>query len=1031
MVRLASGLVVGLLIATSAAAAPQVRVIRTDLEALIRAASTSQVQFAVHIPHAASLSDSGSWSEADGQSIWRYGVRVPTAVSMSFHATGVSLPSGAVLTVRSAKTTTSYTVRDLRRPELWSRVQPGDGLEFTLRVPTTERAAASLRIDSVQAGYRSIGAGVKDHPYYRRLSMKQSTSGSASCVQNYECSVTTANTPPAQATVGLIIGNLYQCSGTLINDVPGDGTAYILTARHCETGQLGGGNPGAASTVLVYWDATTTCGTALGSLYDPGVPMQHGATTVVEQQDAWLIKLNYSPVVTDAQLAGFDASGGTVQGGYTIHHALGYDKQYTTWFGQAASVQMSDVLGSSYISDFLETVNQTGNTGPGASGSALFDQNNHLVGSLTLGRRDGDNTGYESCPVSNPSPPNGSNGSNDFTPLAALWKSTADTSSTTGSVTLQSILDPNDTGTLVVANISAPTLTFTASTYNAVNGTAIQLTWSAPNATACTAEGGVVGDGWSGALAASGSQSVSETAANSVGYFLRCAYAGGRTAEAAVTVSWLGPSPILQFNAPNQVWTTAPATLTWNSNVGPCSINGGSLSLSNLPTSGSTSTTQATTGLVDYVLTCGPPNQSDSYPVTVQYVTPSLVFQANGTDRALGQVFFLLWSTAATSCTPSGGAPNDGWTNTAFTGFRASSPQPVNPTVTTPGTYTYTLTCSAGSASVQQSVTVTFENNAPYVTMIPSTSTVTFSGSPADWITVNWITNQSGCGIASVPNAYIQESYGPITDPAQGTLTFSPPQSGSYQLTAYCYASLASGPPPSVISAPLTLTVLPPAPPTASLSIVPTTVAAGQPFTITWSSTNTTGCSGNGTVPADVTWSAFGETSSTYTTSTNDPGQYAFGLSCPSIDASQANATAQASLTVTAFSPPTATLSADKSSYTVGQTIALTWSSTNATACTASGGGANGWTGAVATSGTATQTPTTTGTFTYTITCTEGSQSVQAQATVTVSAAATSPGGTGSSGGGGGGGAMDIRSLAVLALLAAIRRRPPKPYLVR
>ena len=53
---------------------------------------------------------------------------------------------------------------------------------------------------------------------------------------------------------------------------------------------------------------------------------------MVEQQDAWLIRLDESPVVTDAQFAGLDASGGTIQGGYTIHHALGYDKQYTTWY---------------------------------------------------------------------------------------------------------------------------------------------------------------------------------------------------------------------------------------------------------------------------------------------------------------------------------------------------------------------------------------------------------------------------------------------------------------------------------------------------------------------------------------------------------------------------------------------------------------------------------------------------------------------------------------------------------------------------
>ena len=127
--------------------------------------------------------------------------------------------------------------------------------------------------------------------------------------------------------------------------------------------------------------------------------------------------------------------------GYTIHHAEGNDKQFTGWFGQAAVVQQSDVLGTTYLSNFLETVNQTGNIGPGASGSGLFDQNNHLVGSLSLGRQTSDPSGYGACPVANPPAPNGSNGVADFTSLAAVWNSTADTTSTTGRTTLKSVLE--------------------------------------------------------------------------------------------------------------------------------------------------------------------------------------------------------------------------------------------------------------------------------------------------------------------------------------------------------------------------------------------------------------------------------------------------------------------------------------------------------------------------------------------------------------------------------------------------------------
>ena len=165
----------------------------------------------------------------------------------------------------------------------------------------------------------------------------------------------------------LIVIEVTQCSGTLLNNVTGDNTPYVLAAHHCENGVPGGGAPENAASLVVYWDATSACGADLGSIYDPGVAAQMGATTVVEQQDAWLVQLNSSPVVGDAQFAGFDASGAAVQGGYTVHHALGYNKQFTQWFGQAYPTQEDHVLGTGYLSHFLETVNQLGNIGPGAS----------------------------------------------------------------------------------------------------------------------------------------------------------------------------------------------------------------------------------------------------------------------------------------------------------------------------------------------------------------------------------------------------------------------------------------------------------------------------------------------------------------------------------------------------------------------------------------------------------------------------------------------------------------------------------------
>ena len=262
----------------------------------------------------------------------------------------------------------------------------GDSLAITLDVAAAKRTQTRLVISKLSnriPWLDPLGAGSPVLSPARGAG-EQTTNGT--CVQNFECSVTNANTQPGQATVGLVVGNLYQCTGTLINDVPGDNTPYVLTARHCESGTYGGGNPGAAETVTVYWNAVSSCGETLGSIYDPSVATQTGATTVVEQQDIWLIRLDMSPVVANAQMAGFDASGATVQGGYSIHHALGLDKQLAQWTGPALPATQAGALGAGYTSNLLEVVNQLGNIGAGSAGAGLFDQNNRLVGALSFGR---------------------------------------------------------------------------------------------------------------------------------------------------------------------------------------------------------------------------------------------------------------------------------------------------------------------------------------------------------------------------------------------------------------------------------------------------------------------------------------------------------------------------------------------------------------------------------------------------------------------------------------------------------------------
>ena len=121
----------------------------------------------------------------------------------------------------------------------------------------------------------------------------------------------------------------------------------------------------------------------------------------------------------------------------------------------------------------------------------------------------------------------------------------------------------------------------------------------------------------------------------------------------------------------------------------------------------------------------------------------------------------------------------------------------------------------------------------------------------------------------------------------------------------------------------------------------------------------------------------------------------------------------------------TVTLAAAPTSITLGNSVTLTWTSSNATTCVASGGqSGDGWAGAQSVNGTANVTPKAAGTITYTMTCSSGPNSVHAVAQVTASSAPSSGnGGSSGSGGGSGGGALDVISLLSLLTMIGLRQR--------
>jgi hypothetical protein len=168
---------------------------------------------------------------------------------------------------------------------------------------------------------------------------------------------------------------------------------------------------------------------------------------------------------------------------------------------------------------------------------------------------------------------------------------------------------------------------------------------------------------------------------------------------------------------------------------------------------------------------------------------------------------------------------------------------------------------------------------------------------------------------------------------------------------------------------------VPAAAPVVTLSTSSSSVATGHSVTLTWNATAAQSCTASGGWSGTEPVSGSLTTSALSTTTT-------FTLACTG-----AGGTASKSATVTvsgapAPSAPSVTLSANPTLVAQGGSSTLTWTSSNATSCTASGG----WTGTQTTSG-STSTSQLNGTTIYTLTCSNAAGATASQsATVSVAA---------------------------------------------
>ena len=279
----------------------------------------------------------------------------------------------------------------------------------------------------------------------------------------------------------------------------------------------------------------------------------------------------------------------------------------------------------------------------------------------------------------------------------------------------------------------------------------------------------------------------------------------------------------------------------------------------------------------------------------------------------------------------------------------------------------------------------------PDVKLSAEPTTVSLQGSTTlQWAATNAASCTASGGWSGTRGLSGSETVGPLAATTTFVLTCTGPGGSASQSVS---VAVANGSPA----------------PTVSISASPESIAAGESTSLAWQSTNTTGCEASGG------WSG---TKATEGNETVGPVQASsvYTLSCTGPGGS---ATAATSVSVAAA--PTLTLQANPATVGAGQSATLTWTTTGANSCNASGD----WAGNLATSGSR-STGALSATSTFVLACSGPGGSVTRQVNVAVAAGGATPGpGDGGGLSGGGGALTPLALLALLALAGRRRRRWP------
>jgi hypothetical protein len=317
--------------------------------------------------------------------VWTLSVESQDAQALIFYSDNFQLPRTGKFFVYNPERTKvlgAFTHRNNNEFNTFATEYiEGDKIILEYYQPNTEIQQPQIELTEIGYAYRGI----------TKLSDEYRSSGD--CNVNVNCSEgdNFRNQQRGVCRIQVRMSSYYigWCTGTLVNNTNYDFAPYVLSAAHCIEDVAS--NSYYSQFVFYFKYENSGCSTAgvepsrSKSLTGTSVKA-YDNTYASNGSDFALFLLNDDiPQTYDPYWCGWDRRNTAVNSGVGIHHPSGDVKKISTFTSRIQSASYGSNSATHWYVDWVETENGWGIMEGGSSGSALFNENGQIIGTLTGG----------------------------------------------------------------------------------------------------------------------------------------------------------------------------------------------------------------------------------------------------------------------------------------------------------------------------------------------------------------------------------------------------------------------------------------------------------------------------------------------------------------------------------------------------------------------------------------------------------------------------------------------------------------------